>query len=449
MVIVRCLHMDRLEHLYTDAQYEEAEEQNKQIEQRTDRGADSTQLTIEATQEYSLSSALIKLPNVSLGELDTTLNQIKESPKDMLRISESVIDPLLDRWTRWQEFHDRLETRSPSRYSPTVQNLHETDDVKPGYRDDFYDRGESPRDYHLEGSTADWRKLHLITAKDEAARPGKSNAGLQPSISVKSSDTEDSHAHRRPKKRAPSRYVIDSSSETSDSESELSRQQRRSIAGVVNEKRSRYPPQRHSPSRSYANDSGRRGSIDVRSNTSPNSTPNSTPRSSVSAPSPGVQRPVTNPVHGQYQHGYTSPLLPLNTSNAPNPYTPNPYAPNPYTPNPYTPHSPYSPSSNTSPQLPTYQNYNQPQHYPQNYPPRTMPPQSYRMAVPSQPRTGPQDGKAAQSSSRYSGNTIKSRRSVEDLEKDDRSQRKKNLARGALGGGAITGLWEALEGLDV
>jgi hypothetical protein len=97
LVIVRYLLMNRLDRLYTVAEYEEAEEQNKQIEQRTNGGADSTPLTIEATPEYSPSSALIKLPVVSLGELDTTLNQIKESPKDMLRISESVIDPLLDR----------------------------------------------------------------------------------------------------------------------------------------------------------------------------------------------------------------------------------------------------------------------------------------------------------------------------------------------------------------
>ena len=393
------------------------------------------QLTIKATPEYSSSSPLIKLPIVSLGELDTTLNQIKESPKDMLRISESVIDPLLNRWTRWQEFHDWLETRPPSRYSPTVQNLHESDDDKPRYRDDFHDREESPRDYYLEGTTTDWRKPHSIEAKEEAARLRKKYAGLQPSISVESSDAEDNHAHRRPKKRAPSRHVIDSSSETSDSESELPRQQRRSNTEAVNRKRSRYLPQRPSPSQSYANGGEKRGSFGGRSSSSPSGTPNSTPRSSMSASrSPGVQRPVTNPVQGRFHRTCTAPLLQLHTSNAPNPHAPN---------------SPYSPSSNTSLQHSAYQNYSQPQHSPQNYAPRYMAPQGYQMAVPPQPRPGSQDGKAARSPSRYSGHTMHSRRSVEDLKKADRSQRKKNVARGALGGGAISGFMEALEGLEL
>jgi hypothetical protein len=42
-----------------------------------------------------------------------------------------------------------------------------------------------------------------------------------------------------------------------------------------------------------------------------------------------------------------------------------------------------------------------------------------------------------------------SRRSVEDLKKADRSERKKNVARGVLGGGAISGFMEALEGLEL
>lgn len=434
LVIFRYLHMNRLDDLYTMAEYEEAEEENKQIEQGANGGSDSTQLTIKATPVHGSSSALIKLPVVSLGEPDTTLSQIKESPKDIPRISESVIDPLLNRWTRWQEFHDRLETRPPSRYSSTVQNLYESHDSRPRYQDDFHDRGESPQDYYLEGTTTDWRKPHSPATKEQAARLKKEYAELQPFISAESGDVENNHLYQSPKKRAPSRHLIDSSSETSDSEPELLRQRRRSYIETANDSRSRYPPQRPSPSRSFINGGENRASFNGRSSSSPNSHPNSTTRSSVSVPRPpGVQRPVINPVQDQYQHAYNSPPLPLYTSNAPDLYTPQ---------------NQYSPTSNTSLQPPSYQNYSQPQHYPQQYPPRYVAPQGYRMAVPPQPQPGYQDGKAARSSSRYSNQTMHRQRSVEDLKKADRSERKKNLARGAVGGGAISGIMEALDGLD-
>lgn len=435
LVIIRYLHMNRLDHLYTVAEYEEAEEENNQIEQGADGGPDSTQLAIETTPVHGSSSALIKLPVVSLSELDTKLSQIKESPEDILRISESVIDPLLNRWTRWQEFHDRLQTQPPSQYSSTVQNSHESHDDRPRYQDDFHDRKESSQDYYLKGTTTDWRKPHSIVAKEEATRLKKKYAELQPSINTESSDAEDSHLHQNPKKRTPSRHLIDSSSETSDSEPELPRQQRRSNTEAAYDNRLRYPPQRPSPSQFFVNGGENRGSFDGRNNSSPNSYPNSTTTSSVSAPRPlGVQKPVINPMQDQYQHAYASPPLPLHTSNAPNIYAPQ---------------NQYSPISNTSLQPPPYQNYSQPQHYPQQYAPEYMVPQGYRMVVPPQPRPGYQDGKAARSSSRYSEQqTMHRRRSVEDLKKADRSQRKKNLARGAVGGGAISGIMGALEELD-
>ncbi len=436
LVIVRYWQISRLDRLYAAAEHEEAEDCKKEIEQKSSGTVDSPQLAIEAPPEYSTSTALIRLPIVSLGELDATLSQIRESPRDMLRVSESVIDPLLERWTRWPEIRDREESRPGGRYSPSVHNLHESDEEKPKYYyGDFHDREESARGYYLEGATTDWRKPHSAAAKQEAAKLRKKYAGLQPSISVESSDAEDNQGPRRPTKRAPSRHVIDSSTETSDSEPDLPRRRRKSNTEDSNDKRSRYPPQKSSASYAYGNGGDQRANFGGRNSSSPNGTPQSTPRSSISAPrSPGAHRPISNPVQNQYHHAYTSPLPPLHTSNAPNLYAPQ---------------SPYSPNPNASLQPPAYQGYNNAQ----QYPPRYMPPQGYRMPMGAQQRPGSQDGKPPRSPSRHSGQSVHSQRSVEDLKKAERSRKHKNLkksaTKGVLGAGALAGFLEALEGLEL
>lgn len=441
LVIVRYWQINRLDRLFAAAEHEETEDRQKEIEQNANGTADRPQLTIEAPPDYSTSTALIRLPTVSLGELDTTLNQIRESPKDMLRVSESVIDPLLDRWTRWQQIREHYEARPGGRYSPSVYNLPESDEEKAKYYGDVHDSEESPRGYYIEGNTTDWRKPHSAAAKQEAAKLRRKYAGLQPSISVESSDAEDHQGHRSQKKRAPSRHVIDSSSDTSDSEPELPRQRRTSNAEANYDKRSRHPPHRPSISQSYGNGSEARANFGGRNNNSPSSTPQSTPRSSVSAPrSPGAHRPMTTPVQNQY-HAYTSPLPPLHTSNAPNQYAP----PSPYSPNPANPNFSLHPP-------PAYQGHNH-NNAQQQYPPRYMPSQGYRMPMPAQPRPRSRDGKPHRSPSRHSGQSVHSQRSIDDLKKADRSRKHKNITKGAtkgvLGAGAIAGFLEALEGLEL
>ncbi|ERF72121.1 hypothetical protein EPUS_02912 [Endocarpon pusillum Z07020] len=436
LVIVRYWQINRLDRLYTAAEHEEAEDRKKQIEGRNNGNAENSQLAIEAPPEYSISTALIKLPIVSLGELDATLNQIRESPREMLRVSESVIDPLLGRWTRWQEARDRQGVRLGSRYMPSVHNLYESDEEKARQYNDFHDREDSSGGYYLEGTTTDWRKPHSAAAKQEAAKLRKKYAGLQPSISVESSDAEDNQGPRRPKKPPPSRHVIDSSTETSDSERDQPRQRRSSYADSSNDKRSRYLAQRPNPPPMYGNGGDARANAGGRNNSSPNGTPQSPPRSSISAPrSPGAHRPMTTPVQTQYSHAYTSPLPPVHTSNAPNPYAP---------------HSPYSPNPNSSLHPPAYQgHYNNPQ----QYPPRYMPPQGYRVPVAPQQRPFSREEKRPRSPSRHSGHSVHSQRSIEELKKAERNRKHKNLGRsatkGVLGAFALDGFLEALEGLEL
>lgn len=435
LVIVRYWQINRLDRLFAAAEHEDAEDR-KEIEHQNNGAPNNPQLAIEAPPpEYSTSTALIRLPIVSLGELDNTLNQIRESPKDMLRVSESVIDPLLNRWTRWQEIRDQHDGRPGGHYTPSVHNLYESDKERPKYYGDFHDTEESPRGYYLEGTTTDWRQPHSMAAKQEAAKLRKKYAGLQPSVSVDSSDAEDSHGPQTSKKHAPSRHVIDSSSETSDSEPELTRQRRRSNADPSNEKRYRYPHRAQHPSQSYGNGDPKRASFDGRTGSSTNGTPQSTPGSSFSAPrSPGVHRPMTNPVQNQYHHAYSSPLPPVYPPNAP-------YQ--------YAPHSPYPPNSSASLQPPAYPGYSNAQ----NHPPRYMPPQGHRIPIPPHQIPTSQEGRSPRSPSRLSGYSARSQRSVEDLKKAEKSRKHKNLTKsatkGVLGAGALAGFLEALEGLEL
>lgn len=437
LVIVRYWQISRLDRLYAAAEDEEAEERQNAIQHKSNGTADKPQLAIEAPPEYSTSTALIKLPIVSLGELDSTLNQIRDSPRDMLRVSESVIDPLLNRWTRWQEIRDQQATRPVNRYAPSVHNLYETDEDDPKDYGDYQDREDSIRGYYLEGVTTDWRKPHSAAAKQQAANLRKKYAGFQPSISVDSSDAEDNQGARKPKKPASSRHIIDSSTDTSESEPELLRR-RKSKAEGYNQNRSRHPLQNPHRSQLYGNSGDARANPGGRNISSPNDTPQSTPRSSISAPrSPGAHRPMTSPVQNQqnqYHHAYTSPLTPIYSPSPPNPYAQN----NPYSANPHLPI-----------QAPSYQGYNNTV----QYPPRPMPPQGYRMPKVPVQRPVSRDGKRPRSPTRHSGPSVGSQRSTGDLGVAERNRSRKNLAKGAtkgvLGAGALAGFFEALEGLEL
>jgi hypothetical protein len=412
LVIAHCLDMSQLNHLHSIIEHEEDEEQIKQIGSRKEE-AEGAQLAIEAAPNYSSSTALIKQP-IILSELDATLNRIQQSPKDMIKISESVIDPLVHQWTRLHEFP-----------SSTIQNFYELHAIS-SYQDGFYNtEGNSPENQLVETTTADLRKDHAIATKEETARRKEKYAGLQPTISERSSGEEDDYAHRIPKKRPPTRHVIDSSSGSSDSEPEVPCRRRRSYPDATNDRTSRYPPPGLAPPQRYANSDERR-SVDRGGSNFPIGTP-----SPISPPrSPESQRSVLSPAQGQYQRSYTSPLPPLYTSNVQNPYSP---------------HSPHSPHQNPLFRPPAYQNYTQPQQHPPNYAPRYPAPQGYPNVAPPQPRRRPEDDRATRSPSSPSE---RSRRSVDEGKKAERSRRTKNAARGAVGGGVISGLWETLEGLE-
>jgi hypothetical protein len=434
-LIVRYWQMSKLDRLFENSRREDDDDKIAATEHHDDdltlvRSTESSQLTIEAPPppEYASSLALVKVQAYSLGELDQTLHKIKESPKDMVQVSSDAIDPLLDRWTRWYEVREKKHTRdSGGKYGPSVDTYQEDDEERPYYQR-YREREDSPKGYYLEGNTTDWRKPHSVEAIQEAARRRKKYSRYQASVSAQSSDVEDSPESSHGKRRAPKNHIIDSQSESSDSDHDQPRVRlRRGSASPTTERKMAFdgPPISHSYS------AGQNGTRGMKSPLNP----------AISmAPQQGYpqqpHRPSAAPNQSMGYHAYTSPIPPIHTASAPNPYQP--------VNAPYPPYGPAYP--------PGQQPYSSAQA-------RYMPAPSPFARPAMSPRPVSQDGPGSRRSPSRgsypppSQNPRASSSLKPDSKKEQKPDVKKNMREGAtkglLGAGAIAGFLEALEGLSI
>lgn len=429
--------MSKLDRLFENSRTEDDDDKIAALEPHDDdltlvSSAGSSQLTIEAPPvAYVTSMALVKLPAYSLGELDQTLHKIKQSPKDMVQVSNEAIDPLLERWTRWYEVRERKHTRdSNAKFGPSVDTYYEDEEDRP-YHQRYREREDSPQGYYLEGNTTDWRKPHSVEAKQEAARRRQKYSRYQASISAHSSDVEDSPGSTQSRKRTPKHHIIDSASESSDSEHDQPPVRLRpGSASPTTERKTMFnegTPIAHSYS------AGQAGPRNMTAPASPGIN-----IGSRLAPGPHAPRPYATPEQNPAQHSFSSPVPPIHIANAPNPYTP--------TSAPYPPYGPYYP--------PTQQGYSSSAHarYMPQPPPAGRPPMSVRPMS----REGPGGGRSPSRGSWPPPNQTQVRAPYPKPEEDKRpskAQTKKNLREGAtkglLGAGAIAGFLEALEGLSI
>ncbi|KIW19356.1 hypothetical protein PV08_03651 [Exophiala spinifera] len=454
-VIVRYWQMSKMDRVFEASRREEEDDRRASID---NEAAKDDELKLVSTNEsvstydppppeYAPSSALIKLPVFSLGELDQTLHKIKGSPKEMIQVSDQAIDPLLERWTNWREVRERRHQRdSGGRYAPSVQHLNEEDEEMP-YHERFRERDDISRGYYLEGTTTDWRKPNSSAARHEAYRRRKRYENYQPSVSAASSDVEDSPGSASSKRRVARHHVIDSSSESSASEADVAKpkpRRRSSGAGHVQERRISIPegaPITHAhttvqpPTWATSNSANN-------TNRPLSATPGQSTASGLLSPayhSPG-HRPWASPDQNMGHHSLSTPIPALHTANN---------APNPY--------SNYSTYGNAVyPQYPVQSQL----HPPSPYLPPSSPQSRYlqqptsRMGLP--PRPVSQDGKQARSPSRLSSHSATPRshgRGDGDKrhakEKSTKQNLKESATKGLLGAGAIAGFLEALEGLSL
>lgn len=453
-VIVRYWQMSKMDRLFEASQKEDVDDRQASFDSESAHDDELSLTTTNSPQamneppppEYVPSTALVKLPVYSLGELDQTLHKIKGSPRDMIQVSDQAIDPLLERWTKWREIRERRHNRdSGGRFVPSVQNLNEEDEDRP-LHERFREPEEGPRGYYLEGNTTDWRKPNSASARHEAVRRRKEYSAYQPSVSAASTDVEDSPGSNGSKKRRARRHVIDSDSQSSTSEPELAQPQprRRSSDSPAIDRKMSYaegPPITHStttPSQPPGwvvtnTDIGRAPSMTSAQSTA--SVHSTASRLSSPAYHPPGHRPWATPDQNSVYHTQSSPLPPVHTANAANPY---------------------AQQQNVSfAPFPT-----QSQLHPASYIPQPGPQSRYtsqpssRMGAP--PRPGSQDGKQPRSPSRlpHHGTTSRAHGKGEDDKRHPREKTtKQNLREGAtkglLGAGAIAGFLEALEGLSI
>ena len=150
---------------------------------------------------------------------------------------------------------------------------------------------------------------------------------------------------------------------------------------------------------------------------------------------PPGHRPWATPDQTQVHHSLSSPLPPVHTANAPNPYAPAPTMGFPrYVGQPQAQLTPYG--------------------APPNSQPRYIPQSPNRMGLPPRPQS--QDGKQARSPSRLSqqSTSVRSHARADDerrhpKEKTTKQNLREGATKGLLGAGAIAGFLEALEGLSI
>ncbi|KAK5197684.1 hypothetical protein LTR92_001926 [Exophiala xenobiotica] len=452
-VIVRYWQMSKMDRLFEASRKEEEDDRRASIDNEAAQDLDLSLVETDESQttrdpappEYAPTTALIKLPVFSLGELDQTLHRIKGSPKDMIQVSDQAIDPLLERWTNWREIRERRHHRdSGVRFVPSVQNLNEEDEDMP-YYERYREPEDSPRGYYLEGTTTDWRKPNSADARREAHRKRKQYQKYQPSVSAASSDVEDSPGSNGSKKRSARRHVIDSSSESSASEADIAQPKpaRRSSGGPPGERKTSLPeghPSTYGATAvqppTWVAPNATNGTTRPPSVTSAQSTAS---RLSSPAYHPPGHRPWATPDQNTVHHSFSSP--PIYTTNAPN--------------------NPYAPQQNAG-----YPHFvGQPQVQPSAYLPPSSPQSRYlqqptsRAALSARPVS--RDGKQPRSPSRLSQHSTTQHSTAprahtkgdgdkrHPREKSTRRNLKEGATKGLLGAGAIAGFLDALEGLSL
>lgn len=171
MLIVRYWSTKKLDRLYELARQEAKEAPRPAVY------FDSNE---KKTTTPSNSPSLTKLPIIPLG-VESSLNSMEESPSDMLRLTQEVLDALLRRWIRVEAGQS---VRSMPRAYVSSGSDNELSD------DDSID--QPTQGYYIEGVTTDWRKPHSQEARTQAAQLRKMYSDKQARVHSDSDGSEDS-----------------------------------------------------------------------------------------------------------------------------------------------------------------------------------------------------------------------------------------------------------------
>jgi hypothetical protein len=206
MLIVRYWSIKRLDRLW-DLARQEALDAEKEVPTRTvdsNLQVATSPLSVQ-NPAHTIRTSLSKLPVIYLG-VDTSLSAMEESPKDMLRLTEDVLEALLARWIRIMPHRQPIVSKGYGAQVPRVY-------VSSGSDDEFSAdelNHPSPRGYYLEGPTTDWRRPHSQEARLRAAHLRKHYSDKQAHVHSDSDDSDASRSTRRRAKTVPNRTPITS-----------------------------------------------------------------------------------------------------------------------------------------------------------------------------------------------------------------------------------------------
>lgn len=197
MLIVRYWSTKKLDRLWDLARQEAKEDRAPTVQFET-----STSSTPDLPSPTS--PTMSKLPIIPLG-VESSLNAVEESPKDMLRLTGIILDALLKRWIR-EEIGQQLvayDAANAAAAASSSPHAYVSSGSEDGYSDDGYDRPDMPG-YYLEGITTDWRKPHSQDARTQAAQLRKLYSTKQAHVHSDSEDSDSSTSSlRRKTKRRP------------------------------------------------------------------------------------------------------------------------------------------------------------------------------------------------------------------------------------------------------
>lgn len=188
MIIVRYWAAKRLTRLWDFVEQETLEAENDQ----TNQLIDSHYLSITRMPVSWARST--KLPVPSFGDADAGLSAMEQTPKDMVQLSDRILNQLLSTWVLDV---DHSSSSADSKVQPT-RKVHFSSDSD-GSDNVGFD-GNEARGYYLEGPTTDWRQPHSQEARRHAARLRKKYSKYQPHVE---SDSEDTTESPRPRRESP------------------------------------------------------------------------------------------------------------------------------------------------------------------------------------------------------------------------------------------------------
>lgn len=173
MIIVRYWSVRRVDRLWGLVEQEAMDAAKNPISQRIETACQlNTSSAVKPLVAATNGSTVTKLHAVTFGEIDSSLNNLERSPRDMVHLSEKAMEHLLSLWVpslnisrlhRIGKIIGEFGGSSPPRVQISTPDT-EIDSAG----QDF----DSPnvRGYYLEGNTTDWRKPHSQEARHQATQ---------------------------------------------------------------------------------------------------------------------------------------------------------------------------------------------------------------------------------------------------------------------------------------